>query len=239
MSATELIAPLPEEDDLPPTWGVLERLGRALHVKEAGLEPTLDAILRVVVDVVDPAEAAGVNLYVRGVFVPQQVFGSAPHRIDLWQQQHHTGPCIDASRDQTTVRVDDTAGDPRWPGLGDLAASLGVCSMLCVPLWVDDTRLGSLSLYAGRPGAFADRDERLAGLVATQAALALADAQRTEQLRTMAHNRDLIGQAKGILMALHKVTADEAFDLLRTSSQQTNRKLLQVAETVVETGTVG
>lgn len=217
-------------------WSVVDRLGRALHVKEAGLMATLDAILRTAVDVVDPVVAAGVNLYVDGEFQPQVVFGVAPPRLDAWQQEHGQGPCIDSSRDQVPVHVDDVASEQRWPGFGTLAAELGVGSMLCVPLWVGDARYGSLSLYAAAAAAFSRHDQRLADLLATQAALALSDARRVEQLRTMAANRDVIGQAKGILMERHKITADAAFTLLRESSQRSNRKLVTVAETVVATG---
>ena len=219
--------------------GVLDSMARALHVKEAGLASTLDAVLRTAVELVSPATSAGINLLVRGVFEPQAVFGAPPHRLDAWQQEHGVGPCIDASRDQATVQVDDTGTEQRWPGFGALAVETGVGSMLCVPLWIDDLRLGSVSLYAPAAAAFSRHDERLTGLIATQAALALGDAQRTEQLRTMAANRDVIGQAKGILMERHKITADQAFAQLRAASQQSNRKLVDVADTVVTTGTLG
>ncbi len=228
----------PEPDDVA-SWSVLSWLSRSLHVKEAGLSATLDAILRTAVEVVEPATAAGVNLFTRGVFEPQAVLGVPPHRLDAWQQEHGVGPCIDASRDQVAVQVDDAAREARWPGFGALAAELEVRSMLCVPLWVDEIRLGSVSLYAGPPDAFGPRDGRIADLLATQAALALGDAQRSEQLRAMAANRDVIGQAKGVLMERHKITADQAFDRLRVASQQSNRKLVQVADSVVTTGALG
>jgi AmiR/NasT family two-component response regulator len=46
--------------------------------------------------------------------------------------------------------------------------------------------------------------------------------------------RALIEQAKGILMARHAVTGDKAFDMLRSHSQQNGRKVIDVAEAVVE-----
>ena len=114
--------------------------------------------------------------------------------------------------------------------------SLGVLSMLCVPLWVDDTRVGSLSLYATTRRAFTAYHERLAMLFATHAALALADAQRTDQLRVAAANRDIIGVAKGILVERHRITPDMAFGLLSKSSQDTNQKLVVIAQRLVDTG---
>jgi GAF domain-containing protein len=72
--------------------------------------------------------------------------------------------------------------------------------MLCVPMWVDEQQLGSVSLYATAASGFTASDELLAQPFATQAALVLADASRTEQLRRAMATRDSIGQAKGILM---------------------------------------
>jgi AmiR/NasT family two-component response regulator len=49
-------------------------------------------------------------------------------------------------------------------------------------------------------------------------------------------HRDLIGQAKGILMERFRLSADEAFDALRCCSMMTNRKLREVAEDLARTG---
>ncbi len=46
--------------------------------------------------------------------------------------------------------------------------------------------------------------------------------------------RALIEQAKGILMARHSINADKAFDMLREHSQHNGRKLVEVAEAIVE-----
>jgi hypothetical protein len=47
-------------------------------------------------------------------------------------------------------------------------------------------------------------------------------------------SRDLIGQAKGILMARWHLDADTAFELLRNASSRSHRKLVDVARAVVE-----
>jgi AmiR/NasT family two-component response regulator len=46
--------------------------------------------------------------------------------------------------------------------------------------------------------------------------------------------RAVIEQAKGILMARHAVNADKAFDMLREHSQHSGRKLVEVAEAIIE-----
>jgi GAF domain-containing protein len=108
--------------------------------------------------------------------------------------------------------------------------------MLCLPLWIDDRTLGSLSLYAPRSAAFDDTAGKLAQLFATHAALAIGDAQRTARLRRAMTNRDIIGQAKGILMERHRITADKAYDLLATASKHTNRKVVDLAHEITVTG---
>lgn len=236
---TGLVGEPGDPEDLELTsWSVLERLGRAMHVPEAGLQATLDAIVRTAVETIGPARYAGVNLYERGTFEPQAVAGEPPLALDVLQQETGIGPCIDSSRDQVAVRVDDMTTETRWRQYAELARSLDVASMLCVPLYVDDQQLGSVSLYATARAAFTLADEYVARLFATQAAMALAEAQRAEQLRRALANRDIIGQAKGILMERHRVTASEAFTILSAQSQRANLKLADLARRLTETGTL-
>lgn len=222
----------PDED----AWQAIEQLGRTLHVKDADLQSTLVAILNEAVSLTEGTEHAGVNLYVRGEFKPQAVLGAAPAPLDELQQRTGQGPCIVASRDQVIVRIRDMQESGEAAEFVTLATSLHVRSILCLPLWVDDTRLGSLSLYSGEVRDFDDRDARIASLLATHAALVLADALRAQNLRRAIVGRDVIGQAKGILMERLRITADEAFARLSTVSQNSNRKLADVAAELVETG---
>jgi AmiR/NasT family two-component response regulator len=66
--------------------------------------------------------------------------------------------------------------------------------------------------------------------------VALATAQEREHLAEAVLTRDLIGQAKGILMERHKLTADQAFAVLVRASQQANLKLRALAEQLTRTG---
>jgi GAF domain-containing protein len=224
------------EDLDPESWSALDRLARVLHVKEASLQATLDRITVTAVETITGAGYAGINLLERGRFLPQAVVGRPPVELDVLQQRTGTGPCIDASREQVTCRVEDMATETRWPDYVKLALSLGVAAMLCVPLEVDGEKLGSVSLYGLRPRCFTGPDERLAGLLGTHAALVLGDARRAEQLRAAMASRDVIGQAKGILMERERITAAAAFEKLSNSSQRVNRKLTAVALELTETG---
>src|SRR5579875_1930940 len=81
-------------------WSFLDWLGRVLHVRAEGLQPTLDAIARTATEAIAPAAYAGVNLLDKGRFIPQAVDGEPPIALDVLQQETGTGPCIDSSRDQ-------------------------------------------------------------------------------------------------------------------------------------------
>jgi GAF domain-containing protein len=214
----------------------LEILARALHVKNAELEPTLQAIASTAVTMLSPARYAGLTVFSRGELIPRASTGEPPLLLDRLQQKLGDGPCINAAKYQSVFRIEDTRQDERWPEFSAEAARLEVRSMLCVPLWIDERGLGALSLYAGQAAAFNDLHERVTVLLATFAALALAEAQRAEQMHDALGNRDVIGQAKGILMERHGVTADAAFSVLSRVSQAENMKLAEIARRFVETG---
>jgi GAF domain-containing protein len=217
-------------------WPVLDRLARALHLPNAELQPTLQAIVQTAVDTVAPAEHAGILLLVKGKIQPTATTGDTPDRLDGLQQRTGTGPCVEAAGTQAVIRLEDSSTERRWPQFAEQACALGVASMLCVPLWVDQLRLGTLSLYANRPSAFAETHLRMSELYATHAALALADARRADEFAAALRNRDVIGQAKGILMERHRVTAAAAFGQLSTASQASNQKLTAIAQHLVDTG---
>jgi GAF domain-containing protein len=214
----------------------LEILARALHVKNAELQPTLEAIAATAVTMLSPARYAGLTILDRGELIPRATAGEPPLLLDRLQQRLGDGPCVHAAKYQSVFRIEDTHQDERWPQFCAEAVRLNVRSMLCVPLWVDERGLGALSLYADHAAAFSDLHERVTILLATFAALALAEAQRADQMHEALGNRDVIGQAKGILMERHGVAADAAFGVLSRVSQAENLKLAELARRFVETG---
>ncbi len=129
---------------------------------------------------------------------------------DAAQYETAQGPCLDAIYVQQTVRVSDMASENRWPDFAKRAVELGVGSMLSFQLYVVGDNLGALNLYSRERDAFDDESEHVGLLFASHAAVAMAGAQRNEQLNRAMGTRDLVGQAKGILMERHKLTADEA-----------------------------
>ena len=214
----------------------LEILARALHVKDAELQPTLEAIASTAVAMLSPARYAGLTVVSRGELIPRASTGEPPLLLDHLQQKLGDGPCINAAKHQCVFRIEDTREDLRRPEFNTAAAQLNVRSMLCVPLWIDERGLGALSLYADEAAAFNDLHERVTILLATFAALALAEAQHADQMHDALGNRDVIGQAKGVLMERHGITADAAFSVLSRISQAENLKVAEIARRFVETG---
>ena len=108
--------------------------------------------------------------------------------------------------------------------------------MMCFQLFVVGDQLGAMNLYSRTPHAFDGESEEIGQLLAGHAAIALAGAEHENNLRAGIANRDLIGQAKGILMERYRLTADQAFTALARVSQDLNRKLVDIARELVETG---
>jgi AmiR/NasT family two-component response regulator len=108
--------------------------------------------------------------------------------------------------------------------------------MLSFQLFVEGDNLGALNVYGDDVNAFNEESEQIGLLVAAHAAVAFADAQEIQQLNNALTARDLIGQAKGILMERHKISAQQAFTLLTTVSANTNTKLTLVAEHLATSG---
>lgn len=159
-----------------------------------------------------------------------------PEQVDALQSETGQGPCLDAVFEQQTVRVPDMRTEQRWPEFARLAADLGAASMLSFQLYVEGDNLGALNLYARTPDAFTDESEQVGLLVASHAAVAFADARKLDHAKAAIDTRDLIGQAKGILMERHKITAQQAFRILSRASQANQRKLYDLAEELTQTG---
>jgi AmiR/NasT family two-component response regulator len=101
--------------------------------------------------------------------------------------------------------------------------------------------IGTLNIYSSQAKAFGLSDVETASMFAEQAAIVIANsvaystAQMTNaQLKEALESRELIGQAKGVLMERERCSPDEAFAILKQVSQRTNRKLRQVAQDVLD-----
>ncbi|MCE6997157.1 GAF and ANTAR domain-containing protein [Saccharothrix sp. S26] len=214
----------------------LNKVARALH-RQDNAQDTLDEIVRAAVDTIPGAWQAGIMTIVgkRDVRTVAAT-GEVPHDVDQVQYDTGQGPCLTALYQQKIVSAPDLHEESRWPVFAKRALALDVASMLSFRLYVAGDDLGALNLYSPDTHAFDEDSEHVGLLFAGHAAVALATAQEREHFTEAVQTRDLIGQAKGILMERHKLTADQAFAVLVRASQQANLKLRALAEQLTRTG---
>ncbi|MGI3784107.1 MAG: ANTAR domain-containing protein, partial [Janthinobacterium lividum] len=134
------------------------------------------------------------------------------------------------------VRVPDMRHEQRWPQFAQRAYEAGAGSMLSFQLYVQGDTLGALNLYNPEPNGFDEESEQVGLLFASHAAVAFADAQKMDHLDRAVASRDLIGQAKGMLMERYQIDGEGAFRVLARVSQSSNRPLREVATELVHTG---
>lgn len=215
-----------------------------LLATESGLQDSLDRVARLARSAIVAAESVGLTLAHQRSGRTVAFAGENAVDLDEAQYDDDTGPCLDSFRDGVTIEV-DRISDRRsqWPSFVRAAAEHDVNSSLSIPLDVDGRRVGALNLYGSKVAAFDPTALELARMFAVQAAIAMVNAEiyweaRTlgENLQLALENRDVIGQAKGVLMRSHGYTADQAFDELRRVSQEQNIKLRELAETVTWLG---
>jgi len=156
--------------------------------------------------------------------------------IDQTQYDWDRGPCLDASRTQQVLEIEDTRLDERWPEFAAEAQRHGVRSSLSIPVVVAADGLGALNFYDGTPSFFDADKHRTANLFAAQCAITSQYWTTAHQATTLAEamaSRAVIEQAKGVIMATTQCSADDAFALLREQSQLENRKLREIAAEIV------
>lgn len=148
------------------------------------------------------------------------------------------GPSLESLREQKQVMVTDVEIDARWPQVAAAAHRVGVRSVLCTPMEVNRRDLGVLVLLGGDShfGDPAEDSQMLARIFAAHAALALSGSASSLQMAEALSSRDLIGQAKGILMERFRLAPDAAFALLVQTSSHTNTRLRSVCEQLCDTG---
>jgi hypothetical protein len=164
--------------------------------------------------------------------------GELPQIVDALQAETGQGPCLDAAYKHITVRVADMNTETRWPLFAERASEVGAAGMLSIQLYVEGDDIGALNLYSRTAGALTDESEHIGLLFAAHAATAYMGARDRSGLMATVTTRNLIGQAQGILMERHHVTADQAFAMLSKVSQDNNKKLRDIADRLVNTGTL-
>lgn len=196
----------------------------------------LDQVVRLAAELTPSAAACGLTVERDRHGVTVASSDELASSADALQYDGDDGPCLQSMRRGTVVSVPDMAAERRWAPFPQRAASLGVAASLSLPLVIGTEGRGALNLYATRAHAFDEADEARARHWAGQVVGALAVATRlarhqdtSRQLAEGMESRSTISRAVGVIMGRQNVSADQAFEVLKTTSQQTNTKIRDLA----------
>jgi GAF domain-containing protein len=202
---------------------------------ETDFEAALLELNQISVPSVPGAEDAGVTFIEQdGKLRTMAPTGELLRELDEIQRETQEGPCLSAAWNQHTIHIADLRTENRWPRYRDTALErTPVRSVLCFRLFGEGRPLAALNFTARRPGAFTDDSIEMGLIFASHLTLAWNTINREQHFQSALASRDIIGQAKGMLMERFDIDAVAAFDLLARLSQQTNSKLSAVAEQLV------
>ncbi|WP_142280650.1 GAF and ANTAR domain-containing protein [Mycobacterium saskatchewanense] len=158
--------------------------------------------------------------------------------IDELERRAGDGPCIDAIEEETPQIDPDLTTPSLWPKLAKiLIEETPVRGAMGFRLLVDKRKGAALNLFSETPNVFDAESAGRAAVLASFASVAINAVAKGEDAtslrRGLLSNRE-IGKAVGMLMLLHDMSEDQAFDLLRRHSQALNIKLADVARAVIE-----
>jgi GAF domain-containing protein len=196
----------------------------------------LSDVTAAVMELIPGTDTAGILMIGKGgKFDSLAGVTELPHQLDELQMTFNEGPCVQAALDDVIVRTDDFRNEDRWPKYSRAVAEIGVLSGLSFKLYTANRTAGALNLFAFEPNAFTAEDETIGTILAAHAAAAILASREGEELQSALTTRDRIGQAKGIIMERYGVDDLRAFDMLRRLSQDSNTRLVDVAQRVIET----
>lgn len=215
-----------------------------IHTSEEPLDNVLARVAVAAVRAIPDADAVTITVLTDDA--PRTAAWTDEGMLDLDVQQYaaNRGPCLESARTHRAVRAVVRDMRSTWPEFAAAAERAGVRAYVSAPLLATGPGgtgstpelVGSLNMYSRTTAAFDPFDERLLRLYTTAAIQAIGTAHRwrqsrgtVDQLTNALSSRGEIDQAKGVLMAVHGYTADEAFASLVRKSQQTNVKVHQVA----------
>jgi GAF domain-containing protein len=205
------------------------------------LEQTLAQIVSSAVATIPGVDAGSISMTEHGRIETRHPTSETIGQLAERQSELHEGPCITAIEDPPetgTVVAGDFAGAgaQRWPRFAPLVVEVGYRALMSTQLSIDGGVRAALNLYSATPDGFDAEARTLAGLFGIQAALVLYGSQQAAHLQNAVDSRDLIGQAKGILMERFSVDDEAAFQMLVKSSQETNMKLTALAQWLTTSG---
>jgi GAF domain-containing protein len=195
---------------------------------------------------VPQAEFAGITMAIEDM--PGTWIFTHPHvqRVDRVQYDTGDGPCLDAWRTGEVQTIRSTRAEGPWPRFRQASFEHGILSTISLPMLIDHQPIGALNFYARSEDAFGAEDIRIAAMFAAQAALVLTNARAywdeqslDDSLGDLTHGRDVIEQAKGVLMAKGAADGADAGSLLVDRARRDRVTVRQAAAAVVAAAASG
>jgi hypothetical protein len=214
----------------------------AVRAAERGSAPPLDELTGATLEQLPTATWASVTVLRGGHFATEAATHDEARRADALQYEIGSGPCVDAVLNESIYRTGDVTSDDRWREWGRRAhEATGVLSVLAYRLMLldDSGSIAGLNVYSDQRDAFDDSSVGTGLLLATHGSLlvtALVARDHADNLTLALESNREIGVAMGILMHQHRLSREQAFDVLRVASQDSNRKLGDIATEVADTG---
>jgi len=215
---------------------------QALLLSLSDVSVFLQDVAELAAGVVDPPASCGITTRDHGQAFTVASSDERATSLDETQYAEGDGPCLQALRTGHPVVISDVEAENRWPAYVTRAREAGLKCSLSLPLTVSGETLGAMNIYGfDRPHSLDGEQRQRLEVFAGQASGALrlatrhaADAQLREQLEAAIGSRTVIDQAMGILMGQERCTAEAAFTLLRTHSQNSQRKIRDIATDLVQ-----
>jgi hypothetical protein len=203
-------------------------------------ESVYDSVCAAAVQLIDGCDHASLMLRRSGRVETVAASDDVARRIDEYERALGQGPCLDAIDENESDQhiCSDLTDGSQWPELArTIMAETSVRGMAGFRLRQDGQRVGALNVFSDTPGALTEHSLEQAIMLTAFASVTLAALDRGEEATTLRRglesNRE-IGKAVGLLMALHDIDDDRAFEMLAKVSQEMNIKVAQVAAQVVE-----
>lgn len=200
------------------------------------VEQVLEDVTSTARELIPGADTVGVLLVGKGgTFESLAGTSDLPNTLDEFQMKYGEGPCLAAALGETVLRTDDFRTEQRWPRYAAASVEQGILSGLSIKLYTAERTAGALNMFGTKPNAFDAEDETIGAILAAHAAAALLASREGEQLKSAMSTRDRIGQAKGIIMERYGVDDVRAFEMLKQLSQDSNTRLAEIAQRVIDT----
>jgi len=223
----------------------LEDLGR-LRFGEMNVEDAIREIVHTTHSIF-AVDGAGLMLcdaeqQLRSVAASDQRFA----HLEELQIRHGEGPCIEAYGHKKLVGADDLASDDRWPDFSQAAVSRSVRAVLATPLPYNQDAVGVVAVLSEKARPWSPEGELallaftdLAALLIASMMMGEQHSAMSQQLQGALNSRQIIEQAKGVLIGTQQISARQAYERLRSQARSQRRKLTAVCAEVVRSASQG